>query len=1721
MTKASIHQPKSYDTLVKALQSHALENPDSPAFGFLTDGEKLEQTMTFAQLDARARQIGAYLQDIDAIGERIVLLYPPCLEFIAAFMGCLYAGAVAVPVSPPHSVHTAPRLLSILQDADPCAILSSESSRDILDLPNIGEDIHDVHWQVTEILPGDLAAAWKQPEINSSTLAFLQYTSGSTGNPKGVIVTHDNLLHNYAMLYSSFERDTEDIVTVSWLPLYHDMGLIGHVISPMVHGCQSIIMSPFAFLKRPIRWLEAISKFKAHASGGPNFAYRLCVEKTTPDMREGLDLSTWRTAYSGAEPVRSASFDRFAETFAPYGFDPQARIPVYGLAEATLFVTGGTQPFDMVTATVSRSKLSENSIEPASPDSADATTLVGCGHAWLEQEVVIVDPDTCKQVEDGIVGEIWVRGRSVAKGYWNKPELTKQTFGAVLDGEGGYLRTGDLGFIRENELFITGRVKDLIIVRGYNHYPEDIELTVEKSHEAIRQGSGAVFSLTDGDTEELVIAYELKREYRQADLSEVVTAIRRNVLEAHQLPIHTIVFLKRGKAMKTSSGKIQRQAMKQAFMNGQLEEIARDGLDEMQARALENYVAPETETQTQIVAIWSEVLDQQTVGILDNFFDIGGNSLTATQVIARIRETLEKDVPLRTIFESPTPALLAEAVDAAPEAVSLTSEDIDESHTLTYSQERMWFLYQMDPLNDAYNVTAFFHVEGELNVAALKKSLEVIIQRHEPLRSVYVMRDGKPTQVTLDKIELPFELVDLGDFPEQEREAEAIQRIGVEMHQPFDIENGPVFRTRLYRLDEQNHMVMMVLHHIVSDAWTFKVIWHELAQLYQAYETGTDPALEDLPLQMRSFAAWQRTILNEESLKAQAAYWKQQLDGARAILELPTDYPRPPVQTFNGKAADVLPIDKISGAIRRLAAELDVTPYMIYLSAFYILLYMYTRQDDILVASPIANRKTLSSESLVGSFVNTLVMRGTLNHEMTFANLIHQTRQTALEAYENQDLPFDQVVGILQPERTPSHSPLAQVMFSLANAPMQKLELGKTTWHRVDTNLGVAQFDLSLTMLDTAGMEAAQFSYNADLFVDETVRRMGTQYMLLLEAIIFDVHQPISSFSPYTEDDEKQLQLWNDTQVEFPADTPLHKLIEAQIERTPDRIAATYAGTNLTYTALNEKANQFAHYLQELGVGPESMVGIHLPRSLEMLITLLGVMKAGASYVPLDPGFPQDRLEMIIEDSGLAVMVSRSDIVGDLARDGVHEVLMDRDENTIAANPTTSLAVNVSSSNLLYTIFTSGSTGRPKGVQIEHRSTVNFINSMRREPGLTADDVLIAVTTLSFDIAVLELYLPLTVGARVVIATREETLDGNKLRALIEQENATVMQATPATWQLLFDAGWQGKADLKVLCGGEAMPVDLAQRLLVCVQSLWNMYGPTETTVWSTVHHVESADGFIPIGHPIDNTIIYILDSQKRPVPIGVPGELYIGGDGLARGYLNRPELNAEKFVPDPFRKTPGARMYSTGDLARFRVDGTIQFFGRLDFQVKVRGFRIELGDIETVLGQHPAVRQNVVIVREDTPNNKQLVGYIITDTPDVDSLIEIRQYLQDKLPSYMVPSFLMPVDEFPLTPNGKINRRALPKPLVSQMLVSQGFAAPTDDVEQMLVDIWSSVLKVEQVGIHDDFFNLGGHSLLAVRVVASIEEKFGVNLPLATLFQRPTIAQLAEPLRDEAKLVS
>ncbi|MFP5274543.1 amino acid adenylation domain-containing protein [Coleofasciculus sp.] len=1614
-----------------------------------------DQQLTYRQLNQQANQLAHYLKKL---GVKPEILVGICMErslfMIVGLLGILKAGGAYVPLDPEYPQE---RLARLLSDSQMPVLLTQEKL--VARLPENKPPIVccDTDWgAILQERAENLGS-----DVKSDNLAYVIYTSGTTGQPKGVMIEQGSVL-NLAMGLDQSIYDAAQAKDQLRVSLNGSLGFDTSVkqIIQLLSG----------------HTLEIIPE-ELRLDGAALLSYlqrrQIDVLDCTPSqlgllISAGLLESNIAPQYVlvGGEQINPSMWERLSQAKPSHFFN------VYGPTECTV---------DSTVCDISVSKLKSV-----------------IGRPIANTQIYILNSQR-QPVPIGVPGELHIGGAGLARGYLNRPELTTEKFipNPFSNEPGARLyKTGDkVRYLADGNIEFLGRIDNQVKIRGFRIELGEIEAVLGQ-HPAIQDS--VVIAQSDDIGSKRLVAYVVPRQGHTIAVDDLRRFLKQ------KLPAYMVSsgFMVLDALPLTPNGKVDRKALPQ--------------IDWAKVGESESFVAPRTPVEELLAGIWAEVLGLGQVGIYDDFFELGGHSLTATQVISRVGELFSLELPIRCLFDFSTVADLSKQIetirsqdsDLSP-AIPIQPISREAELALSFAQQRLWFLNQLDGQNTTYNILSGFHLSGTLDEAALEQSIAEIVKRHESLRTSFSVVDGVAVQVIHPQVNIPISTVNLQGLSEVEQAIEVQRLVQEENQRPFDLAQSPLLRVMVLQARE-SHILLVTMHHIVSDGWSMGIFFRELSHFYAAFSGGKFASLPNLPIQYADFAHWQRQWLQGEVLETQLEYWKRQLAGAPPLLDLPTDRPRPPSQTFRGGTKTFELSGTLTQQLKKLGHQSGTTLFLTLLAAFVTLLSRYSHEDDIVVGTPIAGRNHREIESLIGFFVNTLALRVDLSGNPSFRELLRRTRQVTLEAYSHQDLPFEKLVEELQPERNLSYNPLFQVMFVLQNAGSEDWQLPGLTLSPLEIESVTAKFDLTLAIEEKESGLRGVWQYNSDLFDGTTISQMAGHFQTLLAGIVANPEQSMSELPLLTEAERHQLLVeWNDTQVDYPKTKCIHELFEEQVEKTPDAVALVCADEQLTYRELNGRANQLAHYLQTLGVESETLVGICVERSPLMVIGLLGILKAGGAYVPLDPSYPQERLASMLKDAQVSLLLTQQRWVEGFPRRSAQVVALDTHED-LAGEGVENLTKNVQSDNLAYVLYTSGSTGKPKGVAIEHRSVMALV-SWATEVFTTEQLAgVLASTSFCFDISVFELFVPLSCGGTIILA--ENVLH---LPTLPGADQVTLINTVPSAIAELVRAKGIPAGVRTVNLAGEALPQRLVQLIYRqdSIEQLFNLYGPSEDTVYSTYTLVErDSEKAPPIGRPVANTHVYILDSQLQPVPIGVPGELHIGGAGLARGYLNRPDLTTEKFIPNSFSDEPGARLYKTGDKVRYLPDGNIEFIGRIDNQVKIRGFRIELGEIETVLGQHEAVQDCVVIAQSDERETKRLVAYVVPSQETI-SVRELRSVLKQKLPDYMIPSAFVMLEAMPLTPNGKIDRRALPSPDSSNFRSEASFVPPRTPTEEVLAAIWSNLLGVEQVGIYDNFFELGGHSLIAMRIISRIADAFGVNLPLQNFFEQPTVAQLAQQI--------
>jgi natural product biosynthesis luciferase-like monooxygenase protein len=2061
-------------------------------------GDDKENSLSAAELVSRSMAIGGCLQKLGMAGKPVLLTCRPGLEAIAGFFGCIFAGAIAVPLPRPGRKGKNERVKAVLKDCGAGAVLGFGQD----EIPPLAEltSASRTPWLIAEDIGGEHAKAWRKPRLDGGALAFIQYTSGSTGAPKGVMVSHSNVLNNAAEMQDAFAISSAD-KGVCWLPFYHDMGLSSGMIQPVYSGYPTAIMSPLAFSEEPVRWLKAITSLRATLSGGPNFAYDLCLQKVSQDLMTGLDLRSWRVAFSGAELVRHETMQAFASRFKACGFDENALRPCYGLAEATLLVSARDSSIHSVLH-VDSELLKQGKVLETAERARRSKTVIGVGRAGARNPVAVVNPETLQACGDDEVGEIWVRGASVAQGYWKKLKDTRKTFHARLHGSrmDRHLRTGDLGFLRDRQLFIAGRLKDMVIIRGQNFYPQDIEDTAGGSHPALGRSRCAAFSIDAVDGERLAVVHEVQRKAESMDCEGIVRSIRESIAAEHQLHTHAIVLIRAGTLPKTTSGKIQRKVCRDEFLSGDLKAIfsSVDADEPIGGQppglVLQNDQQPESALLCVLRSLAAATrAPLSSIHAQTSLNTLAIDSLQAAQIKIAIERSTGVGIPVSRLLEGGSVQALVGYIEEnrTPGETSFPDQrkEFTPRYPLSAGQKALWYLQQLEPENPAYTIARALRIRGPFNVEALRTAFSFLVDKHPSLRIAISLDESELVQEVVNGPWREFKVIAAEEWDESKLQS----HITASARQPFDLHAGGLLRLQVYLRSGTEAVLLLAAHHIALDLWSLAQLAEELSVVYRAIKAGKSPELPPLANQYAEFVEWQSSMLSSRGREL-SGYWLSRLEPRPPALGLPLSG-----QQSSGHLSAICHFEIESDLTTRLVGVKDdhrITFHALLLAAFEVLLYRYTNQPDFLLGVLSSGRTQTDAENVVGYFVNPVVVRPDFSSNPTFAEYVQQSYRELLAAVDHGDLPFSVLVEQLHANRNEFRSPLIQAMCIFQPSKIGSIEgltpfiMGRAggvfavddlLFESMELSEEGTQFDLTLVACHSDEKITAALKYDPARFDAEFITRLSRHYRALLNSIAGNPHTTVRELSILTEAERQEMTCgWNSTECDVRADACIHQLIEEQVERTPGNTALIFEGESLTYRDLDTRANALAHYLKQSGVTVEEEVAVHLDRSLDMVVSILAILKAGAAYVPLDPSYPPERIQTILRAAGPSLVVTTAQLAARMTLpDGIRTVCLDRDAAQISKYSVDRIENEAKLEGLAYVMFTSGSTGMPKGVMIEHRNVINFFRGMDRKVGCGPEDTLLAVTSISFDISILELLWPLTRGARVVIvhdqalrggtARRqvrghgkkiefslfyfasadsegaqnhyEMLMEGAKLadqlgltavwtperhfhafggmypnpsltnaalamitsrihlragsvvlplhhpirvaeewalvdqlsrgrvgiafasgwhaddfvfaprdysarkeimyrgietvqqlwrgnsvkvtggagndievqihprpiqpelpvwitssgsvetfesaariqanvlthllgqdilevgskigiyrkgladlgqdpssgivtlmlhtyidrdlgrvrsKALqpfknylrssvgliaslvnslkldldlnnMEQEDlddlltfaaerymgtsglfgtpetcgsmvesardvganeiaclvdfgvdfastmesirhieelqhqfnhvsdpadyslqsqaarygATMLQCTPSLMRMLL-YGQGGESLLSslriVMLGGEAVPPSLVPEVRKTYQGpILNMYGPTETTIWSGVRPLNAEDAKMFIGGPIANTQIYILSSEMDLCPVGITGELYIGGNGLARGYFGDPALTAQRFLPHSFSQEPGARIYRTGDLGRFQNDGRIDLAGRADDQVKLHGYRIELGDIDATLNKSPGVRAGVA-VKAGTGGEEELIAYLVPLNDEID-LPQVRNFLREHLPPYMVPGKMLIIDDLPLTPNRKIDRNALLKLNVQQKPVAvQVPVPPAGGLQASILNIWKEVLKSSSISIDDNFFDSGGHSLLMVQVHERLQCVLQRTFPLITLLQYTTIRSLS-----------
>jgi amino acid adenylation domain-containing protein/non-ribosomal peptide synthase protein (TIGR01720 family) len=1633
-------------------EEQAGRTPDAVAVEFE------EQRLSYAELDRKANRLAHRLM---VMGAGPDVLVATCMrrspEMIIGLLATLKAGSAYVPLDPDYP---ADRLAFMFEDAHPAVLLTQQEL--LAKLPShLGHTIcldRQTDWnEISKCSEGTPGAP-----VHSQSLAYVIYTSGSTGAPKGAMNTHaglrNHLLWRQAHLVLTPADRILQKISISFDPS------VWEIWGPLLAGARLVLAS--GPTDDPHYIVHAIANHGITVFQSPP-----PVLQTLLNEPGFVGCSSLRDVMCGAEALPPQLEERF------FAHSNANLHNLYGPTETAVDVTCW--------------KCVRGSQKKVVPIGAPvANTLV-----------YVVDKDMAP-VPVGVPGALYVGGVGVARGYLGRPDLTAERFipdpFSAAPGERLY-QTGDMArWQADGTIEFLGRMDHQVKVRGFRIELGEIEAVLEQ-HEAVVQA--IVLAREDRPGDKRLVAYIVGEKDGSAYDSRELRSFASNKLPGYMVPS---AFVKLQTLPLTTNGKVDRRALLAPELCGREQ----------------RYIAPRTPVEEMVAGIWMEVLGAPRVGVDDDFFELGGHSLLATQVVSRIRKLWTLELPLKSVFEEGTVAGLARVIEELRQKKlgtglpSIQPVSAPGPHPLSFAQERLWFLEQLEPGKSTYHMTARVKLVGALDVGALAKSFNEVVRRHESLRTVFKVNQGRAVQFIQPYLEISLPTVDLEGPGTSQREEQVRDLLQQESESCFDLESGPLLRVLLLRLGAQEHVMQLTMHHIISDGWSMRVLLGEIAALYRSYVLGDESSLTELKIQYPAYATWQREYL-EGGVEKQLEYWRKQMLGLEA-LELPTDYPRPKVLGHDGRTARRTV--NLSSDLKKLARQENVTLFMLLLASFQVLLARYTNQTDIAVGTPIANRNREEIEGMIGFFVNTLVLRADLNANPMFRDVLRQVRRLALDAYAHQELPLEKLVDDLQPQRDFGQTPLFQVMFLLQDPPLPEMEIDGLRLIPIAAGQQSAKFDLTLEIAQDEAKLLLEMHYRPELFKAATVQRMLGHYETLLHAIAVNVKQRIGDL-PLLRDDEKfQLLLeWNHPQA-GPSGKCIHELFESQVNSTPNVVAVECGQYRLSYAELNERSNQLAWHLRKRGVGPDTRVGFCIERGPDMVVALLAILKAGGAYVPMDPAFPVDRLAFMLEDSGAKLVVTQQQLLPRLPVNWLADQVfcMDSDWRSIEQQSRENLPSLTSVEDLAYVIYTSGSTGQPKGSEVPHRSITGFIFGIDYVT-FDTQSALFQHSSVSWDALTLELWPALLRGGRCVLYSGQ-VINPADLQEHIQRFGVNTLWLTAALFNSIIEVSPESLQGVQqLMIGGEALSVAHIRKAWERLPGvrIVNGYGPSECTVFSNCYHIREQmredTRSVPIGKPIGDRRVHLLDGWMNLVPIGVAGEIYIGGPSVARGYLRRPAMTAEKFVPDPFSAQHGARLYKTGDLARWLPDGNLEFVGRTDHQVKVRGFRIELREIEAVLQQHQSARQAIVVAREDRPGDKRLVAYVVRNTEDrrTDYAAELRSYLKGLLPEYMVPAAFVAIDAIPLNNNGKVDHRRLPAPELEDTGSDREHVGPETQAEKILAEIWAAVLGTKRVGIHDNFFEVGGDSILSIQIVARANQA-GLPITARQMFEEQTIAGLA-----------
>lgn len=1674
------------------------------------DSEKL---LTYKELYDTSKGILYNLRQQGITREHEVILQIEDNEnFIRVFWACILGGIIPIPLHVAVNKEQQNQVINIFKVLKNPKIITDSNNETIAcvekECADIGTDKETIWNLKSRILENTICCKDIIRITNyddgivplPQEVAYIQFSSGSTGNPKGIMITHENVISNAYAIFNRANCNKEDSI-LNWLPISHSFSLVvGHIAS-MYADINQYLMPTLLFLKNPTLWMQKVDQHRNTMLLAPNFGFNHFLACTNQEVSYGWDLSCIKIIASGGEPIDVNICNNFIDYLSRYGLNKNTIWPSYGMTEATVGITApkigdGFRFFRLDRDSVGYGNKIKEISETNLTNVKNVMNVVSVGYPYEECLVRICNQNN-DILEEKYVGSIQIKGKNVTKGYYSNDVANREAF-----TKDGWLKTGDIGFLYENQLVVTGREKDIIFINGQNYYPIDIERIVKETNGLAFNEVAACGIFNKEKQKEEVAIFVLTKENVESFAVKAIS-IKNHVNNCTGIEVSNIIPV--DSLPKSSSGKIQRFKLMEQYLKGSFDETIQFLSKVSLSNLSRKHKKPNNQTEESLVQIWGHILKNSDISVDQSFFELGGDSLKAALVVHSINQTFHIDITLRDIFNHITIESLAEFISSAE---TNSFEDIQpveekEYYTLSSAQKRLYALSELYKEGIAYNITQVVKVEANLDVERVKETFDLLIKRHESLRTSFELQDGLIVQHIHDIVQNNFTY-------RIAREAD-IDEIIDQFIVPFELDKAPLLRTCVVRTEQQNYYIILDIHHIITDGTSIGILMKEFARIYN------NEKLSEHRLNYKDYAVWQERNKNSEKIMKQKEYWLKEFGNHIPLLNMPTDYKRPSKQVFEGNSVSFTINDEVTSRLKNLSRGTNTTLYMVLFSAFNLFIHKYTNQDEIIIGTVTSGRNHDSLQDVVGMFVNTLAIKSRLYEEESFTDYLLRIKDISLEAFDNSDYQFDQLIEDLHRNRDLSRNPIFDVMFVMENMEIPANDDDHIRFQIYDYKPKGTKLDLTLKVQERDGEIICGFQYSTSLFKEGTIHRFIQYYLEVLNGIIVSSDKRVSSIGilPIKEK-ERIVGTFNDTDVMYNNSLTICDMFELQVEKTPNNIAVVFGKEKLTYEELNQMANSLARTLRQNGVKQDTIVGLLVERSIYIAIGILAVMKAGGAYLPIDSEYPSDRITYMLNDSDASVLITQKDLRNLVNFSGTMITIDDpcdysKDSSYIEPIST----VN----DLAYVIYTSGSTGKPKGVKVEHLSLVNYVTWFSRKFNLQECDKTILLSSYAFDLSYTSLYTSLICGGELYIVSKDEYTDPEKLLHYISTHEITYIKATPSLFSMLVNTYSFHKSDIcnslrLIVLGGEPINVSLVEKYnkIYPDTQIMNHYGPTECTIGCIAtlidpYHLNEYKRCPVIGMPIDNAKVYIVDNKMEPVAIGQTGELYIGGSCLARGYMNLEELDKEKFVKNPFTKNYNDRLYKTGDLGKFLEDGSIEFLGRIDNQVKIRGYRIELGEIESSILTYPGVDEVCVIDIDDSYGNKEVCAYIVTRKEQI--IYDLRKYLLNKLPTYMVPTYLVTVDEIPITSNGKVNKAALPKPN-NDYVDTIEYVAPRTDTERRLITIWGEVLGVEQIGIDNNFFEIGGHSLKATVLMSKIQKEFNILIDMKDVFDYPTIRELS-----------